>query len=253
MAQTLLLVAHPGHELLLHGWLSRTHPTVHVLTDGSGYDQAPRIAQTAELLRESGAKAGSIFGRLTDRQAYAMILNGDAELLVSLVAELAAAIEVQRPDIVVSDAVEGYNPVHDLCRIIAGAAIVMSGADVKHYEYAVVGHPSESAEGFRIELDDAAHAAKMEQVRRSAPQLSDAAELLVRYGADAYRREVFSPVADWRALGPHKPLDEPPLYERLGAERVAAHRYDQVIRRDRHLVPLRDAVCAALLEHSCAF
>lgn len=246
MIRTLLLVAHPGHELLLHGWVSRTLPTVHVLTDGSGYDRTPRIARTAELLRESGARAGSIFGRLTDRQAYAMILNGDAALVVALVAELAAAIEVQRPDIVVNDAVEGYNPVHDLCRILAGAAIAMSGVAVKQYEYAVVGPPPAGA---GIELDDAAYAAKMEQVRRYAPQLPDAAELLTRYGAEAYRREVLSPVGDWRALG----AGEPPLYERLGEERVAAHRYDQVIRRDRHIVPLLDAVCAALHEHPCAF
>lgn len=249
MVQTLLLAAHPGHELLLHAWLSRTRAAVHVLTDGSGHEGAPRIARTAELLAESGARAGSIFGRFTDRQAYAMILKGDAALFLSLVAELAAAIEVQRPDVVVSDAVEGYNPVHDLCRIIAGAAIAMSGVSAKHYEYAVVGHPSEGAEGIGIDLDDAAFAAKMEQLRRYAPQLPDAAELLARYGADAYRREVLFPVADWRALG----AGEPPLYERLGEERVAAHRYDQVIRRDRHIAPLRDAVCAALHEHPCAF
>jgi hypothetical protein len=30
-----LLIAHPGHELLLHGWICRTKPAVQILTDGS--------------------------------------------------------------------------------------------------------------------------------------------------------------------------------------------------------------------------
>jgi hypothetical protein len=248
MIRALLLVAHPGHELLLHGWMAQTKPTVHVLTDGSGHGAVPRIERTSELLREIGAPAGTIFGRLTDRQAYAMILNGDAALLLSLIAELAASIEVQRPEAVVADAVEGYNPVHDLCRLIAGAAIEMSGTASKLYEYAVVGHPSQGA-GFHLELDDAAYAAKMERARRYAPQLPDTAELLARYGAEAYRREELHPVTDWRSL-----IDgEPPLYERLGEERVAAHRYERVIRRDQHMLPLRDAVCSALAERPCAF
>ena len=249
MTRALLLVAHPGHELLLQGWIAQTKPTIHVLTDGSGHGAAPRIERTADLLREIGAPAGTLFGRLTDRQAYAMILDGDAELLLSLVAELATSIEMQRPDIVVVDAVEGYNPVHDLCRFIAGAAIEMSAASAGLYDYAVVGHPSQGADGIVLDLDDAAYAAKMERARRYAPQLPDAAELLARHGAEAYRREALCPVADWRALG----AGEPPLYERLGEERVAAHRYDRVIRRDQHMVPLRDAVCSALDEHPCAF
>lgn len=247
MARTLLLVAHPGHELLLHGWMSLTRPTVHVLTDGSGHGAAPRIARTAELLREIGAPAGTIFGRLTDRQAYAMILNGDTEMLLALIAELAASIEVQRPDIVVADAVEGYNPVHDLCRLVAGAAIEMSSSSARLYEYAVVGHPS--IDGIHLDLDDVAFTAKMEQVRCYTPELPDAAELLARHGADAYRREELRPVADWRSQGD----GEPPLYERLGEERVALHRYERVIRRDEHMLPLRDAVCGALAERPCAF
>ena len=31
-----LFVAHPGHELCVHGWLEIARPKVFVLTDGSG-------------------------------------------------------------------------------------------------------------------------------------------------------------------------------------------------------------------------
>ena len=57
-----LLVAHPGHELLLHGWISRTKPVIHVLTDGSPLSSASRLGRTTELLRDLGARSGAIFG-----------------------------------------------------------------------------------------------------------------------------------------------------------------------------------------------
>src|SRR5438105_4697197 len=75
-----LLVAHPGHELLLHGWIDQVKPIVHVLTDGSGHSGDGRLEMTAEFLRACGARPGAIFGALSDREAYAMILEGNTAL-----------------------------------------------------------------------------------------------------------------------------------------------------------------------------
>jgi hypothetical protein len=244
-----LLVAHPGHELLLHGWICRTRPTVHVLTDGSAHSSAPRLGQTAELLRDAGARPGTLFGRLTDREAYAMILEGNGALLLALAEELAEVLERERPAMIVADAAEGYNPVHDLCRLVAGAAIAMAGIDVEQVEYAVAGRPYGLDASAAINLDDAELAAKMERARGYASARNDVDELLSRHGADAYRREAFRRVADWTALDG----DAPPLYERFGEERVAANRYAHVIRRDAHMRPLRDGLRAAVEKRSCAF
>ncbi len=239
-----LIVAHPGHELLLHGWISRNKPVVHVVTDGA------RLARTTDLLRTLGARRGTIFGRLSDREAYAMILERNTPLLLSLVAELAAQLETDRPAIIVGDAAEGYNPVHDLCRVIAGAAIAMADVPTKQYEYAVVNHPhSSGTAAMAIDLDEAEYAAKMQSARGHAAALTDIDALLSTHGADAYRREAFARVVDWTALDG----DEPPLYERYGEERVAAGRYTRVIRRREHMLPLRDALRAAVEKRSCAF
>src|SRR5207248_1189757 len=102
-------------ELLLYGLIARTKPTVHILTDGSGHSSTPRIGSTEALLRDLGARRGSIFGRLSDHEAYAMILERNASLLLALAKELAAELEKQTPAMIVTDALEGYNPVHDLC------------------------------------------------------------------------------------------------------------------------------------------
>jgi len=236
-----LLIAHPGHELLLYGWISRNKPVVHVLTDGAAHSARTRLGSTRELLCDVGARSGAIFGRLSDREAYAMILERNTALLLSVVADLAAELEREQPAVIVTDAAEGYNPVHDLCRLIAGAAIALARAPTKQYEYAVVDHPhSFDAAAIVVDLDDAEYVAKIDRSRRQAPTLSDVDELLSRHGADTYRREALYRVVDWTAIEG----GAPPRYERYGEERVAARRYTQVIRRHRHMIPLRDALCA---------
>ena len=248
-----LLVAHPGHELLLHGWIERVKPVVYVLTDGSGHAGEGRLEMTADSLRACRAARGAIFGALSDREAYAMILECNTTLLLWIVTTLAREIHNRSGSIVV-DAVEGYNPVHDLCRMIAGAAIELAGVDTKLYEYAVVGSPNAfdatNDEVIAFELDERALARKMDRARSAATRVPDIGELVSRYGAAAYRHERFRPVREWWRIDSGAP---PPQYERFGEERVASQRYSRVIRRDEHMVPLRDSLRRAVEERSCAF
>ena len=74
------VVAHPSHELRLHGWLEQTRPCVCVLTDGAGRSGEPRLTRTTEVLARAGATQGAIYGRFTDLEVYSAILNGDGEL-----------------------------------------------------------------------------------------------------------------------------------------------------------------------------
>jgi hypothetical protein len=61
-----LVVAHPSHELRLHGWLEQARPYVCILTDGGGRAGEPRLARTTEVLFRAGARHGAIYGRLSD-------------------------------------------------------------------------------------------------------------------------------------------------------------------------------------------
>lgn len=241
-----LFIAHPGHEILLHGWISRERPVVHVLTDGS---DTLRLEATRQTLRRLGAPAGAIFGRLSDREAYRLILEQNVAMLLALAEDLASELRRDRPAVVVHDAAERYNPVHDLCRLIVGAAIVMADVDPKQYEYAVVNHPETSGATTTIDLSDAEYAAKMARASEATAELSDISGLLSQHGAGAYRRESFSLVDDWTAID----VETPPLYERYGEERVASGRYTQVIRQREHMLPLRDALRAEVEKRSCAF
>ena len=101
--RTALVVGHPGHELLVHGWLEVTRPSVFVLTDGSGRSTQSRLDSTTKLLNQTGAKSGSVYGRLTDAESYAAILNheftfrtcqGTANLCSELIALPAMLLKV---------------------------------------------------------------------------------------------------------------------------------------------------------------
>src|SRR5687768_4588026 len=67
-AKTALVMAHPGHELRVYQWLRLTRPLCFVLTDGSGGSGKSRLHSTTRLLEQNGARRGSIYGRLTDRE-----------------------------------------------------------------------------------------------------------------------------------------------------------------------------------------
>jgi hypothetical protein len=118
---------------------------VHVLTDGSGSDRKPRIGSTTALLDGVGASRGSIYGRLSDREIYAAILAGDHARFIALAEELAAAFMRDNVDLVAGDAVEGFNPSHDVCRYVINTAVRLasaaSGRPIGCYAFPLDGAP----------------------------------------------------------------------------------------------------------------
>ena len=87
-----LFVCRPAHELKLLGWLARWRPEVQVLTDGSGSRGLARLCGTERTLAVTNCRAGTIFGRLTDRALYALLLERRAAPFVELAEKLAERI-----------------------------------------------------------------------------------------------------------------------------------------------------------------
>ena len=240
--KTLLFVAHPGHELLLHGWIRRVKPLVSIITDGGGPEDRSRIERTARWLRSMDIPAGNIFGRFTDREAYAALLNGDVEWIDSLVTDLARELVTRQISLVVADAAEGFNPVHDLCQVIAGAAIALAaneGVAAVQCQYPLHDGPmayDRTRDVMRHDLDDAALAMKLADAREYAEVIPDVQSMIEEFGEAAFRRESFRRTEDWTAWP--WPAGERPLYERIGEERVASGRYAHVLRHAEHVLPL---------------
>jgi hypothetical protein len=180
-ARAALVVAHPSHELRLHGWLEQAQPYVCVLTDGGGRAGEPRLERTTEVLLRARAKQGAIYGRLSDLEVYSAILNGDAELFAGIVEELAQQFVEQRIEYVVGDAAEGYSVTHDICRVMIGAAVDIAersyGHHVENFDFAVVGPPDECTDDLRdqaiwLDLSDDAFDRKVKAALGYTPKLA---------------------------------------------------------------------------------
>lgn len=261
-----LLIAHPGHELCVHAWLSSTRPKVFVLTDGSGHGTQSRIASTTRVLHDAGASRGSIYARFTDAELYALILKCDFQPLLRVVDEFAQAIIDEKAGAVAGDAIEGFNPAHDICRMIINAAVKIArrrdGREILNQDFLLVGHhaPLDLAGATSLQLDDATFQRKLEAAHNflelgpevdavlggqlfafhQYPQIRNETMLDSNtIGAEAYRVECLRPVADKHSA---EPLTTVPFYERYGELRVTDGFYGEVIRYRQHILPFAEAL-----------
>nr|ART36409.1 C676 [uncultured bacterium]ART36894.1 D46 [uncultured bacterium] len=141
------------------------------------------------MLDRAGAKQGSIYGRLTDLEVYAAILNQDADLFAGIAEELARVFAAEKIEYVVGDAAEGYSVTHDICRIMIGAAVELvqqvHGHQIKNFDFNVVGAPDECPAELRDEaiwlnLDDDEFAHKVKAALGYTPKLAADVEAALR-------------------------------------------------------------------------
>lgn len=244
-----LVVAHPGHELRVHGWMVLAEPVVCVLTDGSGRSGQSRLVSTTRLLAQCGASQGAFYGRFKDADIYTAILEADFEVFIDLVEELGQALVRDGVEYVVGDAIEGYNPIHDLCRNVINAAVELANRGksnpIANFDFLVIGQPdlkSDESRGEEIwlRLDEVALARKLGAAESYLELRDDVAKMIKEAGSAAFRFEVLRPVIS--AVGTAGLVQEPPFYERYGEKQVSEGHYRRVIRYREHILPLVDAL-----------
>ena len=246
----LLVIAHPGHELRVYGWTAQVRPWVCILTDGSGSDGVSRIEHSIGILEALGAKTTPICGDLSDRRVYEHILDQESAPLEAVGRRLAQLILEEEIDTVVSDGIEGYNPVCDLCELLTRAAVATAantGRPCRHYTIPLMGDPrkpprSQASEVREIELSPAVFQRKLQAMREYAERGGSTAgremdASIRKLGQQAFAREYLF------AATPHDRWELPfeqqkPFYETYGEQQVAAGRYPSVIRFREHFLPI---------------
>src|SRR5438067_5688557 len=97
------------------------------------------------VIQAAGATAGPLFGRFSDRELYGAIISRNADLFIELAGEIADILHREAADYVVGDAVEGFNPCHDLCRLLINTAVTRienkSGRRLHNFEFLLEGAP----------------------------------------------------------------------------------------------------------------
>lgn len=273
-----LVIAHPGHELCIYGWLETVRPWVFVLTDGSGRNGRSRLPSTSKILAQVGAEAGSLYGRFSDRQIYTALLQKDADLFIQLATELAAELLAHEIDHVVGDASEGYNPTHDVCRLLINAAVTIAAQvrcqPIQNWEFLLfdrqdscLQEPHRSV--LALELPESTFARKLATAQaypelrgevdaalkgkilpamKAFPKLMPKVQKILNFsGEAAYRIECLRLVD---AAETHAPIS--PFYEQYGKLLVAAGIYKHAICYQTHLLPIETAFQHFLAQPDCS-
>ncbi|MCA1817294.1 MAG: hypothetical protein LC746_13045 [Acidobacteria bacterium] len=261
-----LVVAHPGHQVRLHGWLGLSRPHVFVLTDGSGRSGLSRLDATTEYLAGLGIEPGRIYGQHTDRAIYRRILDRDLDFFIALAEQLAESLAASRVRFVAGDAAEGYNSIHDICRLVVDAAVEMlnrGGGGAVSFDYPVINRPDDCPEELReasvwLRLDDQTFSRKIDAARTYYPELFEEVQIALGAaaaagpmrdyfelngagggeGIEAFRVECLRPAVAARA--DRAVPGAKPFYELHGERQVAAGLYDHVIRYREHVAPIAE-------------
>ncbi len=245
-----LVVAHPGHELLAYGWLTRVRPLVFVVTDGSGRDSAPRIEASARLLAGGLGRRASVFGRWTDRELYDALAEGRFEPFLALRDELVEGWFADRIRTAICDAYEGRILMHDVVQITASAAVaaaVQRGAAIDLLELPIYLGPQDARPGspppaVAFATPDEVLEQKIQAARayESAVVRQEVESFLGARTAEGFRVEtLFHSIP----RTPDELEREPqPAWEAHGERLMREGVYDRVIRLREHVAPLARAL-----------
>ena len=243
-----MVIAHPGHELRVYHWLSLACPSVFILTDGSGNSGESRLHSTTNILEQINASCGCIYGSLTDVEIYSALMTHDFDLFLGLTQDLAAALVREEIDYVVGDAIEGYNPSHDVCRYIINAAVEIAGRSkgrvISNFDILLTSEPGDYARetldgAFWLDLDSDALRRKLAVALGYSELAAEVQSVLESSGVAGLKTECLRRASNCFI---DDEFVQTPYYELYGEQQVAAGHYKHVLRYREHVLPVARAL-----------
>lgn len=145
MSSKIMVFSHPNHEVAVLGTIFRLRPHIIYLTDGG--DEA-RVDQTKQAL-QSYDLASVHYLNHSEQSLYNALREGDSEFYCELAAQVGGVIQKLNGEEVFCDAVEFYNPVHDIALPVVRAALASN--DVPIFEVPLIYQKTGSVETFELQ------------------------------------------------------------------------------------------------------
>jgi hypothetical protein len=146
-ARRMAIFGHPGHELAILGVIQRYRPDIVIITDGGS---ASRVQQSRDGLASIGMLDRATYLNYAEESFYAALLDQNLGHFAAVVDRLRSLIARYRPEQVFCDAIEFYNPVHDISLPIVRAAIGQA-SEVTLYEVPLVYQKVAAGEAYEIQ------------------------------------------------------------------------------------------------------
>jgi hypothetical protein len=245
-SNTALIIGHPGHELRAYAFIKKYKPDVFILTDGSGSHKASRLDQSIKLLDSLGAKFQDTIKIFSDIELYNIILEQELSKISSYKNNLKDIIIENNYDLVVGDALEGFNPTHDICRYLINGIVSDILADnnsktILNYDFVLDSAPNnipidDNIGGLSLKLSDEEYQEKL-NAAMNYPELKYEVETAIeKYGKEVFLWESFGMVLDINQISNWGSLK--PYYEIFGENRVKKGLYSQLITFEKHIKPI---------------
>jgi hypothetical protein len=238
-----LVISHPGHELRIYDWLKRQKPIVSILTDGSGKSNNSRMHGSTKIFQALDIPTSPIYGSYTDRYFYSKILSGDAEFFINLCEKIFQFFIKERIEFVAADAIEGYNPTHDICRMIINVVIEKIkkklNVEIKNYDFLLDGNHKDnpdylSSELMWTELHPASLLEKINFIKNYPALQPEVDSLLQKHGDKVLKFECLR-----RYKASHfNFIKQKPFYEIYGEQQIKSGIYTNLISYQQHILPL---------------
>ncbi len=139
--------SHPNHEIAIFCLLQRLKPRLIYLTDGGG---EKRIEQTRQGLKSIDLLDQAQFLGYSEKSLYEALLDRDLTFYKKIVSDVRGILKATTSRQIFCDAIEFYNPVHDMSLPIVRAA-VRDMSDTEIFEVPLVYQKLEHLESYELQ------------------------------------------------------------------------------------------------------
>lgn len=239
--KTLVVFSHPNHELAVFGLLQRIKPDLVFLTDGGGEH---RVEETRKGLRSIGLLDQAVFLNHSEESFYNALLRMDASFFGQVASQVGDIIRARKPYQILCDAVEFYNPVHDMTLAILSNVIEPSEIGIYEVpllyqkpgvkgEFGVQTVPDSQTDRIECDLTAAETASKKNALETIYTILRDTLGAVLLSSPMALKKETVFPASS--------PLRWPDAgrvlrYDRRAGELKAAGKVKDVISHEPHYI-----------------
>lgn len=240
MNKNALIIAHPGHELLIYKWLKNNPCRVYIFSDGSGSANEARIHKSIELLNNIGSVKSDSIESIPDKALYQKVLNKESDFFINIAERIYSELILTNVDIIIGDRMEGFNPIHDICRmLINSVAARLDKKNLKNYSFSLENLSSESEAFESIILSDEEFEEKLNAANNYHELDSESVRLRSKFQDEVFKTEKL-------LLEKPENLDESsyvnPYYESFGKRQIEKGVYKDLITYKDHLFPIYTAL-----------
>jgi hypothetical protein len=144
----LAVFSHPNHEIAVYATLRRVKAHTVFLTDGGGMS---RVRETLLGLGRIDLLDRAIFLGYPEQAFYRALIEKDSEFFAVVARSLRSVCRQVRPHQVICDAVEFYNPVHDMTAPVVRLALSREDDRIRLYEAPLVYEAPGQPDAYRLQ------------------------------------------------------------------------------------------------------